>query len=217
MSTARVRSHGPRRADRTRRSRLIMGTMLAVTVINGCGGGTVEAPTAGTFRGFPPDLRGRRVMVFPVQIRTGVRDDADPEIAFAFRERSDEVEWIFPEELEAVLARAPGIPTRVRGLPVGQFLRSEVRRVGDPLYGQLRRLGEMTRSEVAFIPVQIRVGPDEAGEGSAVEIVSTILNVRSGRVVWFGVVAGNPGPLTDFASIASAVENLAATLLWYGR
>ena len=66
--------------------------MFAATVLNGCGGGTVEAPTAGTFRGSPPDLRGRRVMVFPVQMRTGVRDDADPEIAFAFREGSDEVE-----------------------------------------------------------------------------------------------------------------------------
>ena len=194
-----------------------MGTMFAVTVIHGCGGGTVEAPTAGTFRGFPPDLRGRRVMVFPVQMRMGVRDDADPEIAFAFRERSDEVEWVFPDELEAALARAPGVQTRVTGLPVGMFLRSEVRRVGDPLFGQLRRLGEMTRAEVAFIPVALRVGADEAGEGSAVEIVSTILDVRSGRVVWFGVVAGTPGPATDFASIASAVENLAVTLLWYGR
>ena len=97
------------------------------------------------------------------------------------------------------------------------FLRTEVDRVGDPLYGQLRRLGEMTRAEVAFIPVTLRVGTDEATGGSTVEIVSTILDVRSGRVVWFGVVAGRPGPTADFASVASAVETLAATLLWFGR
>ena len=191
--------------------------MLAATVIHGCGGGTVESPTAGTFRGFPPDLRGRRVMVFPVQIRLGVREDADPEIAFAFRERSDEVDWVFPDELEAALARAPGIQSRVTGLPVGLFLRTEVDRVGDPLYGQLRRLGEMTGADVAFIPIALRVGPNEPGSGSAVEIVATILDVRSGRVAWFGVVAGRPGPATDFATVASAVEALAATLLWFGR
>ena len=156
-------------------------------------------------------------MVFPVQIQSGVRDDADPEIAFALRERSDEVDWVFPDELEAALARAPGVQSRVTGLPVGLFLRTEVDRVGDPLYGQLRRLGEMTRAEVAFIPIALRVGTDEVSGGSTVEIVSTILDVRSGRVVWFGVVAGRPGPMTNFASVASAVERLAATLLWFGR
>ena len=156
-------------------------------------------------------------MVFPVQIRTGALDGADPEIAFAFRERSDEVDWVFPDELEAALARAPGVQSTVTGLPVGMFLRREVQRVGDPLYGQLRRLGEMTRADVAFIPVAVRAGADGAEGGPAVEIVSTILDVRTGRVVWFGVVGGSPGPATDFASIASAVEELAATLLWYGR
>ena len=47
-------------------------------------------------------------MVFPVQIQSGIRDNADSEIAFAFRERSDEVDWVFPDEFEAALARAPG-------------------------------------------------------------------------------------------------------------
>ncbi len=72
-------------------------------------------------------------MVFPVQIQSGIRDNADSEIAFAFRERSDEVDWVFPDELEAALARAPGVQSRVTGLPVGLFLRTEVDRVGDPL------------------------------------------------------------------------------------
>lgn len=89
--------------------------------------------------------------------------------------------------------------------------------MGAPLYGQLRRLGEMTSAEVAFIPVALRVGTDEVGGGSTVEIVSTILDVRSGRVLWFGVVADRPSPTADFASVASAVETLAATLLWFGR
>ena len=59
---------------------------------------------------------------------------------------------------------------------------------------------------MAFIPVTLRVGTDEATGGSTVEIVSTILDVRSGRVMWFGVVAGRPGPTTEFASVASVQE-----------
>ena len=117
-----------------------VGTLLAAVLAFGCGG-TAEAPTAGSFEGFIPDLRGERVMVFPVQIQSGVPGDASLEIDFALRTRSAEVDWIFSDELEAVLARSPAVESAVRGLPVGFFLRAEVRRIGDPLFGQLLRLG----------------------------------------------------------------------------
>lgn len=188
--------------------------LLAVVVGAGCAG-TASAPTAGNFAGAIPDLRGRRVMVFPVQIRGDVPGDASPEIDFALRTRGAEVDWIFSDELEAAVARAPAVETTVRGLPVGLFLSGEVERVGDPLYGQLRRMGALTNSEVALIPVAVRSGMDVAGGGSVVEVVATILNVRDGRVIWFGVVAGRPGSLTDFGTLASAAEELAETLLWY--
>jgi hypothetical protein len=50
-----------------------------------------------------------------------------------------------------------------------------------------------------------------------VEIVATIVNVRTGGVIWFGVVAGRPGSVADFSTVASAAEALAETLLWYVR
>jgi hypothetical protein len=154
-------------------------------------------------------------MVFPVQIRGDVPGDASPEIEFALRTRGDEVDWVFSDELEEAVARAPAMETRVRGLPVGLFLGGEVQRVGDPLYGQLRRMGALTNSEIALIPVAVRAGTDRADGGSVVELVVTILNVRDGRVTWFGVVAGRPGSLADFGTLASAVEEFAETLLWY--
>ena len=103
----------------------------------------------------------------------------------------------------------------MRGLPVGFFLRAQVERIGDPLFGQLLRLGALANSEVALIPVAIRPGADGADGESVVEIVATIVDVRSGRVIWFGVVSGRPGSVADFGSLASAVEVFAATLLWY--
>jgi hypothetical protein len=194
--------------------KILIGMLLAVVVGAGCAG-SGSAPTAGSFAGAIPDLRGRRVMVFPVQIRGDVPGDASPEIDFALRTRGAEVDWIFSDGLEDALARSPAMDTRVRGLPVGLFLGGEVRRVGDPLYGQLRRMGALTNSEIAVIPVAVRAGTDAADGGSVVELVVTILNVRDGRVVWFGVVAGRPGELADFGTLASAVEEFAETLLWY--
>ena len=191
-----------------------VGTVLAAVLAFGCGG-TAEAPTAGSFEGFIPDLRGERVMVFPVQIRSGVPGDASLEIDFALRTKSADVDWIFSDELEAVLARAPAVESAVRGLPVGVFLRAEVRRIGDPLFGQLLRLGTLANSDIALIPVTVRAGAEGAGGASVVETVATILEVRSGRVIWFGVVAGRPGSVADFGSVASAAEVFAETLLWY--
>ena len=156
-------------------------------------------------------------MVFPTQIRQGVPGDADAEIAFAFRARGSEVDWVFPEELRSTLERAPAVESTVDRLPVGVFLAAEVDRVGDPLYGQVRRLGELANADVAFVPVALRTGAEGAAGVSVVEIVSTLLDVTSGRVIWFGVVAGRPGPVADFGSVASAVERLAATLFWYMR
>ena len=191
-----------------------LGTLLASVLTFGCGG-TGEAPSAGSFEGFIPDLRGQRVMVFPVQIPSGLPGDASLEIDFALRTRSSEVEWIFSDELEAVLARAPAVDSSVRGLPVSFFLRAQVRRIGDPLFGQLLRLGVLVDSEIALIPVTVRAGAEGAGGTSVVEIVATILDVRSGRVIWFGVVAGGPGSVSDFGLVASAAEAFAETVLWY--
>ncbi len=193
-----------------------LGTLLAAVIAFGCAG-TTQAPAAGDSQGFIPDLRGRRVMVYPVQLRTGVPGDADQEITFALRNKSSEVVWIFSDELEEVVARSPSVDTRVRGLPVSSFLAAEVERVGDPLFGQLLRLGLLTDSDIALIPVALQPGAQGVGGTSVVEIVATILHVRTGEVIWFGVVSGRPGQVADFGLVASAVEEFAATLLWYVR
>lgn len=191
-----------------------VGILLATVLAFGCGGNT-QAPSAGSTQGVVPDLRGRRVMVFPVQIGSRVPGDASPEIAFVLRNRTSEVAWVFSDEMEAIKERSPAIDVAVRGLPVGVFLSAEVQRIGDPLYGQLRRMGALVDSDIALIPVTVRAGAEGVGGTSVVEIVATIVNVRTGRVIWFGVVGGRPGSVADFGTVASAVEALVETLLWY--
>jgi hypothetical protein len=156
-------------------------------------------------------------MILPVQRTTGVRHDVDAEIEFVFAERADEVEWIFSGELARAVERAPGVRTRVRGLPVSMFLQAEVNRVGDPLYGQLRRLGALVDGDVALVPVQIRYAAVNAAGELGMELSAALIDVRTGRVIWYGVVGSQPGPANDFAIVASAVEALATRVLRFSR
>lgn len=189
--------------------------LLALPVLHACGGNP-QPPAAGDSRGGIPDLRGAAVMVLPVQAVRGVGGSPDAELRFQLEQRGPTVRWIFPDELEDAVRRSPGMEMRLTGLPVGSFMVAEVRRVGDPLYGNLRRLAAVTDGEVALVPVQLRHrGSDGAGEG-AVELAVTLIDVRSGRVYWFGIVEGDPGAADDPAALASAVDALAARILPFG-
>ena len=191
-----------------------MGTLLATFVAVGCGSGRVAPPEPGSSRGLVPDLRGVRVMVLPVQRTIGVREDVDPELAFALEERGGGVGWVFPDELAEALARSPALDVPLEALPVGMFLSTEVNRVGDPLYGYLRRAAAIANAQVALIPVAVRRRTEPDGS-SVVELVATLLDVRTGRVIWFSVVEGQPGAAGDFRTVASAVDAFASALLWY--
>jgi len=201
----------PTDAPRRRLRRLGAVWLLALA---GCAGRS-GPPEPGSAQGVPPDLRGVRVMVLPVQDIVGVEGDPDAEIAFGLSDRAPTVGWILPARLEEVLARAPGMATRVRGLPVGAFFGAEVRRVGDPLYGELRRLAALSDATVALIPLRASAEPQPAGY--AVRFTTAAIHAETGRVLWFGVVEGEAHPAGDPRALASAVDRLAATLLWYTR
>ena len=63
-------------------------------------------------RGFVPNLRGRGVMVYPVQIRQGVPGNVDAEIAFALRDRGTEIDWVFRKNSvgPSIELSPPGVP-----------------------------------------------------------------------------------------------------------
>lgn len=207
---------GPLAVDAGLRDRVLVGLAALSLTLTACGG-NAPPPQPGESRGFPPDLRGRRVMLLPVQRVAGVDGDPTAEVVFALTDRSDEVKWIVEDEIREILDRSPGIQADTRGLPVSLFLQAEVQRVGDPLYGQLRRMAGLVDAEVVLLPVLASYQASSEVEGSTprVRLTAALIEPRSGRVLWFGVEEGDDVPRDDPRGLASAAERLARTVLWY--
>jgi len=184
-----------------------------ITLLTACGGGQ-NPPQAGQTTGSIPDLMGRKVLVLPTQIVDGVPEPIDPEIEFALREHGEGIDWVMPAEIRRQVDRTPGMDLKVDDLPVGIFLRAEIERVGDPLFGYIRRLAAVSGASVAVIPVQVRYRAETETQESAVEIVTAVLDAVSGRVFWTGVIEGDPGPADDLGTLASAANKLAQNLAW---
>lgn len=160
-----------------------------------------------------PDLSGYKVMVLPIQQKTGVPEGltVDSELAHALRTRGNAVTWAFPPEIDEILQRSPGVRVQTNALPVQVFKQAEVNRIGDPLFGILLRLGGLTGADVALIPVELRYGP----EGSYILSIA-LVGVRTGRVTYYGVMEGNAGAADDPAAMASVAEVVARTILPLG-
>jgi hypothetical protein len=198
----------------TIRLRLVTTILTLSLAVSACGKGKAPVPQPGASQGTPPDLRGSIVMVLPFQSAAGVVGDVDAELAFALRDRGPGVTWVLPPRIQQALDRSPGLNARIHGLPVAAFAAAEVQRVGDPLYGDLRRLASLVDAEVALLPLRAWVNPGEGG--SRIRISAALVHVRTGRVHWFGVVEGEPREPEDPGALASAVDALTRKLIWYG-
>ena len=200
------------------RSVRTLAAIAALVLFAACGG-PAPPPNPGQNRGIAPDLRGRRVLVLPVQQVLGVAGDPDAELSFGLRDRGKDIEWVFEAEVNEILTRSPGVDARTRGLPVGNFYQAEVERVGDPLYGQLRRMAGLVDADAIVLPVSATYEPNAEIIDSEprVRFMVAIINPRTGRVAWFGVEEGGPFGPDDPRGLASAVEQLVRTMLWYVR
>jgi hypothetical protein len=187
---------------------------LALVVVVAACGGSPPPPEAGDSMGAIPDMMGRTVMLLPVQVVDGVPEPVDPEIEFALGEHGEGIDWVLPDQLRRHVDRTPGMDLKVEDLPVGTFFRAEVERVGDPLFGYIRRLAALTAADMAVIPLQVRYRMATELEPSAIEIMSTVLDARSGRVFWTGVLAGSEGDADDPATLGSAANVFARSMAW---
>ena len=136
----------------------------------------------------------------------------DAELVFALTARGEGVDWMVPDELRELLRRSPGLDAPLEGLPVGVFLGTVVDRIGDPIYGVLRRLNALTGVPIALIPVRAHYRPGASPESGAAEVAVAVLQSQTGRVIWFGVVEGTTGAADDPAVVASAMDELAKVL-----
>lgn len=191
--------------------RTILPFMAACALATACaGGGGEPAPLTGTLS--PTALAGRAVLVFPVQ-RAPSREDATRELVFALEGRGGSQGWTFPDALRDQLRRSPQLDVPVDALPVGIFLQAEVRRIGDPLYGMLRRAASLNGTTVALIPVAVGFRPGTAEAPAAMELVAALIDVTSGRVVWVGQESAPASSPDDPGGLARVMDTLAGRLL----
>jgi hypothetical protein len=185
--------------------------LLASAVLLACGG--QPPPSADRPVPRPPDLTGRRVLVLPAQASPagGPVEGFDAELGFWLADQAPRVEWVLPPEIDRALARSPSLGVRPRALAVSVFHRAEVRNIGDPLFGDLRSLNALLDARYALVPTAAAYVRDAAGRGR-VEVAAALIDTVGGRVLWFGVVAGQPGPEGGADVVASAAQELARTL-----
>lgn len=188
------------------RVRLVAAAVLVVGS-TACASAPQGPPEAGEQRGGLPMLSGQEVLLLPVQRPDLPGEDVDREIAFALDARAAGVEWIGPEEMRRLMGRSVmDIP--IDRLPIDMFFRAEVTRVGDPVYGMLRRVAALTDATVALIPLSVVLRPASPGVEPGLESMATILDLRTGRVLWLGTVDASGAP-EDPATLARLADALA--------
>ena len=191
--------------------------IFALATVLACGGGRAAPPSPDQPPATrPPDLTGAAVMVLPAQHGPGGAPIGEPvpgldrELAYWLGERLPRVKWVFPPDLDRALERSPSLDINIRALAVSIFHRARVENIGDPLFGDLRRLGALTDTRFALVPVAATYVPNPTGQGRA-EVSIALIDTLGGRVLWFGVAAGQPGAEGSTgvaATAASAVASL---------
>jgi hypothetical protein len=208
--------------------RYVAGLTVALTLGAAWGCGPRRPPTAEDVKPPPPDLTGWTVMILPAQSGAWSAGAAPPggtpqpvrpapasldeEIAFWLAERGSRVRWVGRGELERAVQRSPGFQVSLRALPVGDFRRAALRQIGDPLYGDLRRLGAIVDARLALIPVASGYVGAVEGPGR-VELAVAIVDTVGGAVLWFGVIGGDAVPYDDPRAASSAAQALARAIL----
>jgi hypothetical protein len=209
-----------------RRGAALFFWLLVGLAAGGCA--RAAAPGAGAAQPPFPDMAGRTVMLLPVQRAVPTitlpptADAAVPpallsaelllalegELAFWLQERAPRARWILPDAVERAAQQSPMMDVRARDLSVRDFQRARLQSIGDPLYGELRRLGAVLDARVALLPVGALWVTEQTGAGR-VHLVVALIDTVGGDVVWYGVVAGTAGARGDAAVIASAAQALA--------
>jgi hypothetical protein len=186
------------------------------------------APPASDVQQQPfPDIGGQRIMLLPVQrIVPAVSPPAaadstrparalsgeslqalESELAYWLPEHAARTRWVLPDEIVRASEGSAALQMNVRDLSVHDFQRSRLQTIGDPLYGDLRKIAVVTDARLALLPIGAVWIPEIGGSGR-VHIAAALIDTMGGRVLWYGVAAGDAGAMDDAATVASAARAL---------
>jgi hypothetical protein len=135
----------------------------------------------------------------------------DAELGYWLAERVPGVRWLASDAIDRAVRQSPLLDVRVRELTVRDFQRARLEMIGDPLYGELRRVGALMDARAALLPVGALWAEEGNGLGR-VHLAVAIIDTFGGDVLWYGIVAGTPGSRTDDVVIASAAQALAQVM-----
>jgi hypothetical protein len=201
-----------------------------IALLAACAKGAAPPSADARQAGFP-DVGGHTVMLLPVQrvvptlalpaqADTLVRpaslsaeslQELEAELSYWLPEQATRVKWVLPDAVERAVSRSPTLEVRVRDLPVRDFQVASVRTVGDPLYGDLRRISLVNDARLALLPIGA-VWIAETGGLWRVHLAATLIDTFGGNVLWQGVVAGDAVERNASAGIASVARQLAARI-----
>lgn len=161
--------------------------------------------------------------------------DVDAEIAFAFKQRGIDKQWVLPPAIVRSVRRNPGFATDPHELS-SNWLRPPLRKppeqFPEPFASQVRSLIALQEgAQYVLYPVEVRFEPVGAGgeaesdpdggaagsaggasgartEGRAVLRVA-LLDARRSKIVWMADVVSDPYPSFSPALAASVAEHLA--------
>jgi hypothetical protein len=192
-----------------------LGLTLVVTA---CGARPERAPPTPTTSPAPV-MAGQTVMVFPVQYGNVPvaqatlqhfpieQEKLDAELAYWLPQQAGNVRWLLPAAIQRAISRSPTLGVDIKNLAVGSFQRAQVKRIGDPLYGDLRKLAAVLDARFAIIPVAAeKIGTTEAD--ARVQVATAVIDALNGTVLWFGVIESDVDARGE-AGIASAAQAVA--------
>jgi hypothetical protein len=78
-------------------------------------------------------------------------------------------------------------------------------------------MAALVDADAVLLPVAATYETNEDVVGSAprVRLTTALIAPRTGQVLWFGVEEGGEFPREDPRGLASAMDRVARTLLWY--
>ncbi|MEX2281681.1 MAG: hypothetical protein WEE89_04235 [Gemmatimonadota bacterium] len=171
--------------------------IIALIAPTACGGG--PRPPVANAPAPMPDLSGQSVLLLPVHpgpvpaaimtaagdVRLDGVDELDAELAYWLKDRAANVKWVMPDAIDRMLARSPALDIKPRSLDIAVFRHTQVKRIGDPLFGDLKRLASVLNARYALVPIAAENKP-----GTGIEVAFALIDTTFGDVVWFGVLAG---------------------------
>lgn len=154
------------------------------------------------------------------------------EVDFAISEEPMARAWTPPGEVVEQTGRNPMLKVDPEQLAYrGLLVEDEEPELYEPLHGQLRKLTALLDARLVALPMRVWYvdadtaasvgeetvpdGPDDgraAGDEGRAVVQVAVVDTRAGRVLWRGIIGGDPAPVGSGAALGTLASNLVRIL-----